>query len=79
MRVTAHLPDKLAKEIKALAADEGVSVSRFIARCLEHYITENRKKKHAKNKGLTGIVQSRMISDAGGEIRTLTGTKPTGF
>ena len=55
MRVTAHLPDKLAKEIKALAADEGVSVSRFIARSLEHYITENRKKKHAKNKGLTEI------------------------
>jgi len=48
MRVTVHLPDKLAKEIKALAADEGVSVSRFIARSLEHYITENRKKKHAK-------------------------------
>ncbi|HDG98560.1 MAG TPA: ribbon-helix-helix protein, CopG family [Desulfobacterales bacterium] len=48
MRITVHLPDKLAAEIRALAQSEGVSVSRFMAKSLQQYIRENRKRKHAQ-------------------------------
>ena len=48
MRLTVHLPDKTAKEVKALAKDQGLSVSSFVAKGLEHYINETRKKKHAE-------------------------------
>lgn len=48
MRVTVHLPDELAREIRALAQSEGVSVSRFMANSLEQYIKENRKRTHAQ-------------------------------
>jgi len=48
MRITVHLPEELAREIRALAQSEGVSVSRFMAKSLEQYIRENRKRKHAQ-------------------------------
>jgi len=48
MRITVHLPEELALEIRALAKSEGVSVSRFLAKSMEQYIRENRKRKHAQ-------------------------------
>ncbi|MBW2022507.1 MAG: ribbon-helix-helix protein, CopG family [Deltaproteobacteria bacterium] len=55
MRITVHLPEELALEIRALAKSEGVSVSRFLAKSMEQYIRENRKRKHAQRiLGLAG-------------------------
>ncbi|MBW1999539.1 MAG: ribbon-helix-helix protein, CopG family [Deltaproteobacteria bacterium] len=48
MRITIHLPDKLAEEVRAFARSEGISTSRFIATGLEKYLMESRKRKHAE-------------------------------
>jgi antitoxin VapB len=48
MRITVHLPENLGEQIKMLARDEGVSVSRFVAKSLEQYLVENRRRKHAQ-------------------------------
>jgi len=48
MRITVHLPENLGEQIKMLARDEGVSVSRFVARSLEQYLVENRRRKNAQ-------------------------------
>ncbi len=61
MRITVHLPDKLAEEIKRYAKDEGVSVSRFVAKSLEEYIREGRKKKHAER--ILMMARENLVSD----------------
>ena len=48
MRITVHLPENLGEQIKMLARDEGVSVSRFVAKSLEQYLVENRRRKNAQ-------------------------------
>ena len=48
MRITVHLPENLGEQIRMLARDEGVSVSRFVAKSLEQYLVENRRRKNAQ-------------------------------
>jgi len=48
MRITVHLPENLGEQIRMLARDEGVSVSRFVAKSLEQYLVENRRRKNAE-------------------------------
>jgi metal-responsive CopG/Arc/MetJ family transcriptional regulator len=45
MRITAHIPDPLARDTKIMAENEKKSVSSIIAEALAYYITEKRKKK----------------------------------
>lgn len=45
MRITAHIPDPIARDVKILAENEKKSVSSIIAEALAFYITEKRKKK----------------------------------
>lgn len=61
MRITVHLPEELAREIKTLAQSEGVSVSRFMAKSLEQYIRENRKRKHAQR--ILGLAGKAKVSE----------------
>ena len=44
MRITVHIPDRLAEEIKTFAGNEKASVSSLAAEALEYYLTEKRKK-----------------------------------
>jgi len=44
MRVTAHIPDAIAKNIKDLAENEGKSVSALIAESLQSYMAEKKRK-----------------------------------
>lgn len=44
MRITTHIPDPIAKDVKILAENEKKSVSSIIAEALAYYITEKRKK-----------------------------------
>jgi len=44
MRITAHIPDSLAKETKKVASNDQISVSSMIAKALEYYI-ENKKRR----------------------------------
>ena len=44
MRITVHIPDRLAEEIKTYAGNEKASVSSLAAEALEYYLTEKRKK-----------------------------------
>ncbi len=43
-RVTISMDKELVEELKSLARKEGMSLSRFIARSLEEFIIERRKK-----------------------------------
>jgi metal-responsive CopG/Arc/MetJ family transcriptional regulator len=44
VRITVHIPDKLAEEIKTYAGNEKTSVSSLTADALAYYLTEKRKK-----------------------------------
>jgi len=44
MRVTAHIPDTIANNIKILAENEGKSVSALIAESLQSYLAEKKRK-----------------------------------
>ncbi len=43
-RVTVSMDKELVEELKSLARKEGVSLSKFIARSLEEFVIERRKK-----------------------------------
>ncbi len=43
-RVTISMSKDLAEELRSLARKEGVSLSRFIAKSLEEFVIERRKK-----------------------------------
>ena len=43
-RVTISMDKELVEELKSLARKEGMSLSRFIARSLEEFVIERRKK-----------------------------------
>lgn len=45
MRITTHIPDPIARDVKIMAENEKKSVSSIIAEALAYYITEKRKKK----------------------------------
>ena len=49
MRITAHVPDSIAKNVKIFAANEKKSVSAVIADALEYYIYENKRREAGKN------------------------------
>ena len=44
MRITVHIPDSLAKEMKVFADNEHRSVSSVVSDALQHYIAEKRKR-----------------------------------
>ena len=44
MRITAHIPDSIANEIKIFADNERKSVSSVVADAVQHYISEKRKR-----------------------------------
>ncbi len=44
MRVTAHIPDDVARDAKIFADNEKKSVSSVIADALRHYVSERKKK-----------------------------------
>lgn len=44
--VTVSLPAELLREVRHMAVDEGVSLSRFIALLLEHEVEDRRPELH---------------------------------
>jgi metal-responsive CopG/Arc/MetJ family transcriptional regulator len=44
MRITTHIPDNVANEIKVFADNEHRSVSSVVADAVQHYISEKRKR-----------------------------------
>jgi len=44
MRLTVYLPDNLRLELKQAARDEGVSMSAFVAKAINAYLSSKRKK-----------------------------------
>jgi metal-responsive CopG/Arc/MetJ family transcriptional regulator len=61
MRVTIHITDCLGKEIKGLAKDEQESVSALVAKAVEKYIAENRRRRHGEN--ILNLVGVATVSD----------------
>jgi len=47
-RVTISLEKELVEELKSIAKKEGLSLSKFIAKSLEEYVIEKRKKEAGK-------------------------------
>jgi len=47
-RVTISLEKELVEELKSIAKKEGLSLSKFIAKSLEEYVIEKRKKEVGK-------------------------------
>jgi metal-responsive CopG/Arc/MetJ family transcriptional regulator len=47
-RVTISLEKELVEELKNIAKKEGLSLSKFIAKSLEEYVIEKRKKEAGK-------------------------------
>jgi len=45
MRITTHIPDPIARDVKIMAENEKKSVSSLIAEALQYYITEKRKRR----------------------------------
>jgi hypothetical protein len=45
VRLTVHLKDELATNLKASASNEGQSVSAFVAKALEDYLIQQRRKR----------------------------------
>ena len=46
MRLTVHLQDKLAEEIRTRTANEALSVSYFVVKSLEPYIIKARERRN---------------------------------
>ncbi len=45
MRITVHVPNTLAEDIRRAAASERKSISRFVADAIQWYIREVRKRR----------------------------------
>lgn len=48
MRITAHIPDNIAKDVKRFADNEKMSVSAVIAEALQYYVYEKKRWKPGK-------------------------------
>jgi metal-responsive CopG/Arc/MetJ family transcriptional regulator len=44
MRITAHVPDDIARDVKTFADNKNQSVSSIVAEAIKHYISEETKK-----------------------------------
>ncbi len=44
MRITAHIPDDIARDVKTFAENKNQSVSSIVAEAIKHYISEKTKK-----------------------------------
>lgn len=44
MRITTHIPDSIAKDVKIFAENEKKSVSAVVSEAIRHYIVEKKKK-----------------------------------
>ncbi len=71
-RVTISLEKELLEEIKSMAKREKLSLSKFIAKSLEEYIIE-RKKKEAGRKLLRVRLNERELKDAFEELQKIRG------
>ncbi len=63
--VTVSLPDDLLREAKHLAVDEGVSLSRFVARSLEQRIDGLRRYRRARERQLHQLDQGLVLGTNG--------------
>ncbi len=45
MRITAHLPDPIARDAKTMAENEKKSVSSIVAEAVTYYIAEKKRKR----------------------------------
>jgi predicted transcriptional regulator len=53
--VTISLPDDLLRDVRHLAVDEGVSLSRFVARTLEQQVERRRAYAAARDRDLQSL------------------------
>lgn len=69
-RVTISLEKELLEELKSMAKREKLSLSKFIAKSLEEYVIE-RKKKEAGRKLLRVRLSKRELKDAFEELQKM--------
>lgn len=69
-RVTISLEKELLEELKSMAKREKLSLSKFIAKSLEEYVIE-RKKKEAGRKLLRVRLSERELKDAFEELQKM--------
>lgn len=60
MRITVHIPQTLEKDIKVAVQNDKISVSSFVAKALEYYIQEKRKKKNINI--FLGLIDKNIVS-----------------
>ena len=48
MRITVHIPEPLEKELKITAQSEKKSISAFVAKAVQYYIRDTKRKKHGE-------------------------------
>ena len=69
-KVTVSLEKELVEELKSITKKEGLSLSKFIAKSLEEYIIEKRKKEAGK-KLLKIKLRKKEIEKAFEELRSI--------
>ena len=70
MRITAHIPDNVAKNVKTFADNEKMSVSAVIAEALQYYVYEKKKMETGK-KVLAMIGKVHVSKDAHKELNKM--------
>jgi Arc/MetJ-type ribon-helix-helix transcriptional regulator len=63
--VTVSLPERLLRELRHLAVDEGVSLSRFVARSLEERVERTRRYRDARERQLQLLRQGMDLGTQG--------------
>lgn len=66
--VTLSLPEKLLRELRHLAVDEGVSLSRFVARSLEERVEAIHRYRGARERQLQ-LLQDGLVLGTNGQAR----------
>jgi hypothetical protein len=63
--VTVSLPERLLREVRHLAVDEGVSLSRFVARSLEERVEMIRRYRAARERQLQLLHEGMVLGTQG--------------
>jgi hypothetical protein len=66
--VTVSLPERLLRELRHLAVDEGMSLSRFVARSLEERVETIRRYRAARERQLQ-LLQDGLVLGTHGQAR----------
>ena len=69
MRITVHIPDSIANEMKIYADNERKSVSSVVADAVQHYISEKREG-YLGTKVLEMAGKTKISNDVHNEIET---------